>query len=246
MSWLSRCITAAPGGLPILEASGLPVDEALRRLEAGEAPARIFGDHPRDLVAALAFAGLGDDASHGPSLVRRRPDRPGLVASASETALAEVFPRAPRPALLALSAGLLQILDSWDDSHEAAQEADDLGERRTSAYWHGVAHRREPDAGNAAYWFRRVGRHPLFPALFEAALPLLETQSDPKWKGRLGGSGVWDSHAMIEFCTRARPGSGEEMLARRLQRLELAILLEATAEAVEPYLRTIDSTAQGV
>ena len=60
---------------------------------------------------------------------------------------------------LALAAGLLQIHDFWDASHEAAQEADDLGERDFSAYWHGIAHRREPDAGNASYWFRRVGRH---------------------------------------------------------------------------------------
>jgi hypothetical protein len=155
------------------------------------------------------------------------------VASASEPALAELLPNASRPARLALSAALLQILDAWEASHEAAQEADDLGERRFSAYWHGIAHRREPDAGNAAYWFRRVGRHALFPALAAAARPSLDAHGDAIWKARLIGPGGWDPLAMVDLCTRSRAGSEEERLARRLQRLEMSILLEATAGVVE-------------
>ncbi len=232
MSGFQRRITFAPDGIPILAGSRLPIDEALRRLEAGETPARVCGEHPRDLVDAVATEALGEDGSRGPSLVQRPPDRPGLVASVTEAALAEVFPGARRPARLALSAGLLQILDAWEASHEAAQEADDLGERRFSAYWHGIAHRREPDPGNAAYWFRRVGRHALFPALAEAAAALLEAHGNPRWAERLTGSQGWNPHAMIELCKRSRPGTDEERLARRLQRLEMAIRLEATAEAV--------------
>ena len=129
----------------------------LQRLEAGEAP---------------VTSALDVDDRQGPKLVQGRPRRPKLVAAVSEPVLARLFPKASRSARLALSAGLLQILDAWDASHDAAQEAEDLGERRFSAYWHGVAHRREPDAGNASYWFRRVGRHPLFPTLAESAEPL--------------------------------------------------------------------------
>ena len=33
---------------------------------------------------------------------------------------------------------------------------------------------------------------------------------------------------MIDLCTQARPGTPEETLARRLQRLEMWLLLEAT------------------
>ncbi|MDG3005811.1 hypothetical protein [Paludisphaera mucosa] len=223
---------AVVDGLPTLTACGLPVAEVLRLLEAGEEPAAVVGCHPLDLVAAVFHARLGDDGSLGPKLVQSEPDRPGLIAAVTEPALSGVLPRAPRPARLALAAGLLQVLDAWEASHEAAQESDDLGERAFSAYWHGVAHRREPDAGNAAYWFRRVGRHSLFPALAEAARPLLDASGDPTAKARLLGADGWDPSAMIDLCTRARPGTDQETLARRLQRLEMALLLGATADAV--------------
>jgi hypothetical protein len=124
---------------------------------------------------------------------------------------------------------LLQIHDFWEASHEAAQQAGDLGESSFSAYWHGLAHRREPDAGNAAYWFRRVGRHSLYTQLAEAAIPVLANSA---LADRVVRKGAWDPHAFIDACTSARHGHEEERLARRLQRLEMAILLDATAGAV--------------
>jgi hypothetical protein len=149
----------------------------------------------------------------------------------NETAVGQLYPGASRPARLALAAGLLQIHDFWEASHEAAQVADDLGERSFSAYWHGIAHRREPDPGNAAYWFRKVGRHPLFPALHEAARPLLELHGDHHLTERLLGQGGWTPSAMIDLCTESRPGTPNEALARRLQRLEMQLLLDAAAVA---------------
>ena len=64
-----------------------------------------------------------------------------------------------------LAAGLLLLTDHADASHEFSQRNEGRGDPRTADYWHGLMHRREPDAGNAAYWFRRVGNHP---ALVEA------------------------------------------------------------------------------
>ena len=205
------------------------------RLEAGApwtAVAEGAGLGAVDLVAAVARVALGDERSAGPPLIQAPPPCPELAGAATDAALAGLFPRAARPSRLALAAGLLQVLDAWDASHAAAQEADDLGERSTAAYWHLIAHRREPDAGNALYWARRVGHHPIHPALAEAARPLLDAEGDPALPGRLLPGGAWSASALIDLATRARPGSPAESLARRLQRLEMVALLQASLLAV--------------
>jgi hypothetical protein len=181
------------------------------------------GADPRSLMAAFAWAGLGDDL--GPTLVREPPTRPKLVYAARETSLAKLFPRAPRRRVLSVSAGLLQILDAWDESHEAAQEADDLGESQCAPYWHGIAHRREPDPGNAAYWFRRVGPHSVYPMLAESVKPWLDARNVP-FVRKLADAGSWDPIAFISFCQTARAGDAD--LARRIQRMEMLILLDET------------------
>src|SRR5262245_2124724 len=217
-----------------LRSDGRAVSDLLGQLESGELPAAAIAPGavtPADVVAALAQDALGADDSIGPPLVQARPPRPQLERVLKEPAWAEVFPRAERRSRLALAAGLLQVCDFWEASHEAAQQADDLGERDFSAYWHGIAHRREPDPGNAAYWFRRVGRHPLFTTLAESARSLLDEHEDTAPASRLF-SGGWNPMAMIDLCSEARPGTPGEALARRLQRLEMWLLLEATFAAL--------------
>lgn len=222
-------------GVPVLKDSGVPMTMVWRRLEGGETPSQVAAGldlSAADVIAALAFAGLGDPL--GPPLVRAEPQRPALGGALAEPGLAELLPGMGRPVRLALAAGILQALDFWEASHEAAQEADDLGESATAAYWHGIAHRREPDAGNAAYWFRRVGRHPIFGALGEAARELIDREDGPipAAVARLTSGGDWDPSAMISLCVGTVPGGEGEPLARRLQRIEMIALLEASASVV--------------
>jgi hypothetical protein len=68
-----------------------------------------------------------------------------------------LFPhsRAPEAAL----AGLYVYFSCWDEAHEIAQSI----HTREGSYWHAIVHRQEPDAGNSAYWFHRVGEHPHLP-----------------------------------------------------------------------------------
>ena len=216
-----------------LDSGGLSVSEIIGRLEAGESLAGKGGSMaPVDLIAAMAASALGDEQSLGPGLVQEKPRRPRLAKALSEPALALMYPSVPHPKRLALAAGLLLAHDFWDASHDAAQQADDRGERSTSAYWHGIAHRREPDAGNAAYWFRRVGRHPVFVPLAEAAHPLFAAEGLPALAEKVIAGGGWNASAMTDLCTTARAGTPQERLARRLQRLEMWLLLEASFAAL--------------
>jgi hypothetical protein len=206
-------------GVPVLGSFGAKVAEVVDRLE-NENFAEIRLE-PADLVAAIAFDALEPD---GPSLVQARPRRPKLLAALSQSGVPSLYTQSSQSARLALAAGLLQIHDFWDASHEAAQQADDLGERSVSAYWHGIAHRREPDPGNASYWFRRVGPHPLFPVLAEQARPLLE----PSQAARLLPGDRWDPFAFLTFANPRQADASTISLARALQRLEMRLLLEAS------------------
>lgn len=231
MGSLGERLSGDGGEARLRGGSALAVADIIERLEAGES-ASMSELAAADLLASLSFAALGGDDALGPALIQQAPPRPRLKPALEEPAIARLLPDAGRPARLALAAGLLQIHDFWDSSHEAAQAADDLGERRFSAYWHGIAHRREPDAGNAAYWFRIVGRHDIWSALAQASRPILERHGDDRWTARLVGLDRWDNQAMIDLCTGARPGSDQEILARRLQRLEMRLLLDATVDAI--------------
>jgi hypothetical protein len=221
----------------VLRTNSMRLDDVARRLESGESPAELLRGaslQPRDLIAALAWIGLGGPGTEGPALVAASPRHPKLAKALKEPALAALFPDANRPARLALAAGLLQIHDFWDDAHHAAQEADDLGELAVSAYWHGIAHRREPDAGNALYWFRRVGRHPLLGPLGIAARDVLvERRRDDLADRLITRQGTWDAAAFISETEAARRGSADATICRKLQRLEMLLLLDASLNAVE-------------
>ena len=219
--------TPAGGLAPRIEAiSDEEAAEVARRLGEGEAVDLDF----LGFVATIARVGLGGEGSDGPGLVQGPPKFPRLDRVVGEEALARMLPGSTRPDRLAVLAGLLQVLDSWEASHTAAQEADDLGERITSTYWHMIAHRREPDAGNALYWARRVGRHPILEGLAQSARPILDGQGDPSLVAQIAPGGVWSPAGLIDLATKARPGTPPARLARRLQRIEMIGLLEASMD----------------
>lgn len=60
-------------------------------------------------------------------------------------------PGGARPALIAL---WHDARGDWDAAHQTAQDLDDA----EGAWIHAYLHRKEGDAGNAAYWYRRAGK----------------------------------------------------------------------------------------
>ena len=134
---------------------------------------------------------------------------------------ADLFPRAPAPD--AALAGLWLYFSCFDESHRVAQDVHNA----EGSFWHAILHRQEPDSGNAAYWFRRVGHHPIFQELCAAADQIVGRH--PEAEFRTGGK--WDPFSFIMFCERAsqQPGSSSERAALEIQRAEWQLLFDHSA-----------------
>ena len=131
-----------------------------------------------------------------------------------------------------ISSGILLLWDFLHESHEISQTMEGRGDPRTADFWHGIMHRREPDAGNAAYWFRRVGTHPAFASLASNLDHWLEETGASREERehasqKLIRKGAIDPLALIELSTQAirKPGQLEERTFRRVQYLEMLNLL---------------------
>lgn len=88
---------------------------------------------------------------------------PDVLASAVNAALVDANLSASERQCI--TSGVLLLWDFLDASHAISQTMEGRGTPRTADYWHAIMHRREPDAENAAYWFRRVGAHSAFDGL---------------------------------------------------------------------------------
>lgn len=100
------------------------------------------------------------------ALIEQAP-LPSLAAGPRDPALSGWLqaPQHPRPLAPKLLAGLWLLAGDLDASHEYSQAIED----RDGSFWHAIMHRREGDFGNAKYWFRRVGDHPVLRQLRDSA-----------------------------------------------------------------------------
>ncbi len=156
-----------------------------------------------------------------------------LEARLLETELV-TSPRSTADAV-ALRAGLLQIHDFLGASHRQSQSIEGEGLHAAGDYWHAIMHRREPDYGNSKYWFRRVGRHPLFDALAERATSVMESCARPEsaaWRRRLVTPSGWEPFAFVDLCEACAADEDAPLAvaAREIQWQEMRLLLRHTCQ----------------
>ncbi len=133
----------------------------------------------------------------------------------------------------ALRAGLFQWHDFLDESHQLSQSIEGEGEDQLGDYWHAIMHRREPDYSNAKYWFRRIGKQPIFSRLrqeADATLARLIGSDAARWRDRLQPGSKWDPFAFVDLCEECAADETTDLAhaARRIQYIEMSLLMGVT------------------
>jgi len=123
---------------------------------------------------------------------------------------ADISPRANNPEMVqACLSGLWLWHDFLDESHRISQD----WETPTGSFWHAIMHRREPDASNSKYWWRRVGDHPVLDQLKERSPELGYFFTSP--------------YDFVDLCEKVRDaGNAHEVLAKSVQLLEWRLLFD--------------------
>ena len=186
----------------------------------------------RKLLNTAGPAGLGP----GP--------RAGVLAEAALTVKLDVVFREAK-----LTSRQQQLIRSllllWHDQLDASHTISQGLENADGSFLHAIMHRREPDAWNSKYWWRRVGHHHAFPEIARrvgeflagsrrreeadvaglSKIRLLTSAAASELAKELTPGGKWDAPAFVDACDAAKDESVIQTL-REVQRLETEVLLE--------------------
>jgi hypothetical protein len=154
-------------------------------------------------------------AVSSPGLALLRQTEPDALFDGDRPASAD-FAQCARSALFLYFSAL-------DESHTISQSIPSA----MGSYLHAIMHRQEPDYSNSKYWFRRVGRHELFPTLREECARL--RYRSELVENQLSSTPDWDPNWFIDQCEQAGNGKVPPDVVKDLesiQRLEWRLVFD--------------------
>jgi hypothetical protein len=204
------------------------VPAGFKQAVAAERLSRVFQLNPQVYGPVIAELFEPRVATLGPGQLDQR-----LAERLQSMAAVDLFAHAPvadEAMAAACLAGLWLHADGLDESHTISQTI----ESTTGSFWHGIMHRREGDFGNSKYWFRRVGRHPVFEPLADGSRELAR-QSTCAEAAALASQSSWNPNRWIDLCELAqRSGRDSQTVdhsalvafCRSVQALEWGLLFD--------------------
>lgn len=147
-----------------------------------------------------------------------------------------------RPYAISFIAGLHLWNDNLEDCHEALQDSIIYGVHDTGSYWHGIMHRIEGDFSNTRYWTGKARNHPVFPEIQEKMATYLQNEAninslpDSQVKQaliKMAEQTTWNPLFFIdvvELQTNKEKNPATEEIVKKIQQLEIALLLQYTYE----------------
>ena len=132
-----------------------------------------------------------------------------------------------------MAACVVAGLHLWNDNFEAGHNLCQGIQTPTGSYWHGLCHRREGHRGeglgsnlaNAKYWFRQVGRHPVFEEVYRSALGVLQSAGGGfRWRSEaeslLQQRGEWDPFMLVDWFGQVEDGTLSPESGRLLEQVQ--------------------------
>jgi hypothetical protein len=130
-----------------------------------------------------------------------------------------------------IRSGALWLYGFLDESHAIAQGIHTV----EGAYWHGLMHRSEGDFSNSMYWFRRVGRHAIFPGLMDAVKSLRPSNASQQEVLKVfSPAAEWEPQWLVDLCEDGYRGRFNDLdLLQQIAAIEYNLLMRYCLETLD-------------